>query len=375
MLKDKQFVVIGMEHYNPLGVIRSLGEYGIKPDYIAIKHKLPIASTSKYVGVVHPVSTIDEAVSVLKSKYGKDESNKTIVFTTDDDIESLLDQNFSKLKDRFVFFNSNSDGRTTAYMDKKRILELAEKHGLNVLKTEVVDKGVLPSCVDYPIITKSISPNIGGWKSDVHICENEQQLLEAFPSIQSPRVLIQHYVNKDNEICIDGFSINRGCSLFIPMYTTYNYNIKGYYSPFMTVHSFDLEEIGEKLTSMMSEIAFDGIFEAEFLVDSDGSVYFSEINFRNSTWSYAATKLGMPLPVLWAQAMEQGSINEDWYKPIPLGYLAMVEPIDLQKRVVEGETKLAEWLADFRETDCLYYYNKDDLAPFYQMVSNWEAFN
>lgn len=32
ILKKHEFIVIGFEHYNPLGVIRSLGENGIRPN-------------------------------------------------------------------------------------------------------------------------------------------------------------------------------------------------------------------------------------------------------------------------------------------------------------------------------------------------------
>lgn len=48
---------------------------------------------------------------------------------------------------------------------------------------------------------------------------------------------------------------------------------------------------------MFSEIGFEGIFEVEFMGDADGKLWFLEINFRNSTWSLASMKAGMPLPI------------------------------------------------------------------------------
>lgn len=38
-LANHKFIVFSEEHYNPLGVIRSLGEEGIKPIGIIIKGK------------------------------------------------------------------------------------------------------------------------------------------------------------------------------------------------------------------------------------------------------------------------------------------------------------------------------------------------
>ena len=99
---------------------------------------------------------------------------------------------------------------------------------------------------------------------------------------------------------------------------------------------FTDKKMKQALTGMLSEIGFEGIFSIEFLIDEDGTYYFTEINFRNSTWSYIAAKLGMPIPVLWAEAMLSGEISEGWYRPVPDHYTAMVEPIDYAKRVEEG---------------------------------------
>ena len=48
-LKEREFIVFALDHYNPLGVVRSLGEAGINPVLIAVKHKVDLAVKSKYV--------------------------------------------------------------------------------------------------------------------------------------------------------------------------------------------------------------------------------------------------------------------------------------------------------------------------------------
>ena len=138
----------------------------------------------------------------------------------------------------------------------------------------------------------------------------------------------------------------------------------------MTVRNFSRPEIGKALAGMMEEIGFEGICSIEFLIDQDDNYYFSEINFRNSTWSYAATKAGMNLPLLWAQCMIDGIVPEE--KKIPEGFTAMVEPIDYGKRVKTGKAELGEWLRDFKEAGCTFYYSSDDIEPFLYMCRNWE---
>lgn len=370
-IKNHEFIVVGMEHYNPLGLIRTLGQNGIDPIYIAIRHKCKLASASKYVSKVHFVESAQDAFNLLVNKYGN-LPEKPFVLTTDDDIQSLIDLHWDNLKDRIIAFNCGKAGRTTEFMDKKEILDCAERNGLKILKTVVVDRGDVPNDVEYPIITKSISPSDGGWKNDVFICQDADELKNAFKYIKSERVLIQHYIDKANEICIDGYSVDRGSQTFMPMYTTYNYNLPGYYSPYMTAHTYDLPELDKGIKNMFEEIGFEGIFSAEFLVDQDGTAYFTEINFRNSTWSYIATKLEMPLACLWAESMLTTSIPAKNYKSVPNNYKAMVEPIDYQKRVVEGGTSLSQWVIDFKAVECPFYLDVDDPRPFEVMLENRE---
>ena len=89
-------------------------------------------------------------------------------------------------------------------MNKDTILKLAQKHGLNTLKTHYVERGVIPEDLEYPVITKSMSPVAGGWKSDVHICYDREELEKAYESIKSSKVLLQKYIDKKNEYTLEG---------------------------------------------------------------------------------------------------------------------------------------------------------------------------
>lgn len=375
MWKKHLCIVFAIEHYNPLGQIRSLGEAGVHPIYIAIKGKIKIASSSKYISECHYAESINEGYDILINKYGsiaKTTGIKPYVFCSDDKTIGYLDLHYNDLKDKFIFFNAGKQGRVNYFMDKKNILNLAKKHGLKVLDAQVCQKGKIPKDIIYPIITKSISPNVGGWKSDVFICHNEYELKLAYEKIESETILIQKYIDKKNEYCIEGFSANNGNNVFIAIASTYNYLLPDYYSPFMTVQNMENNYIESKLISMFREIGFEGIFEVEFLIDQDETYYFSEINFRNSTWSYAATKAGMPLPILWAETQENGYIKKDAYQKIEGLFTAMVEPIDYAKRVKTGTIDLAQWYIDFKEAKCGYYYSIDDIEPWRICVNNWE---
>lgn len=374
MWKEHLCIVIAIEHYNPLGQIRSLGEAGVSPVYIAIKGRAKIASVSKYISKCHYVDTVEEGYEVLNKEYGSVAEKtglKPYVFCSDDKTIGYLDERYNELKDKFITFNAGEQGRINYYMDKNNILELAKKHGLNVLEAKVCKRGEIPEGLQYPVITKSISPNVGGWKSDVHICHSKEELKKAYESIEAPTVLVQKYIEKKNEYCMEGFSANKGKDVLIAIVSTYNYLLPDYYSPYMTVKNMNHQQIREALEGMFAEIGFEGVYEVEFLIDQDGIYYFGEINFRNSTWSYASTKAGMPLPVLWAETQENGCMKADARKEFE-DFTAMVEPIDYAKRVKTGKIDRAEWMKDFKEAGCCYYYSAEDMEPWKMCVDNWD---
>lgn len=373
MIKNHIFIVFGAEHYNPLTVIRTLGKRGIYPDFIAVKNKSCVSSKSKYIHKTYYVETIEEGYQVLKEKFKGNQTLKPFLIVTDDDIQSYLDLRYDEIKDDFIFFHAGKKGRLTEFMDKKRILDLAEKHGLKILPTVVTSHGEIPENLTYPILTKSISPNVGGWKSDVHICHSPDELIKAYDHILSPKVVIQPYLDKKNEYCIDGFSVDKGRQMFAPMAAMYNYLLPGYYSPYMTFYKFDNEEMIKKCRSMLAEIGFEGIFSIEFLIDKEDNYYFTEINFRNSPWNYADALLDMPIPILWAEAMLSGNIDNSWYREtIPENFTAMIEPVDYGKRVESGMIEPADWLMDFKTTQCPFYFDVEDPEPFREMVRNWK---
>lgn len=375
MLRDHIFIVFSKEHYNSLGIIRALGKYGIKPIYIAIKCKGPASRMSKYIETVHLVESKEEGYKLLLEKYGKCD-DKPFLITSDDETQQMLDEHYSELIDKFYFFNAGMDGQIKKYMDKENVLSIAEEHGFAIPKTIVVSKDdKIDDDLNYPVITKSISPNVGGWKKDVFICNSKDELLKALDEILSPRILIQEFIDKENECCVEGISVENGKQIVIPMAIRYNYIIQGYYSPYMTAYPFKNKEAIDKIKALMKDIGYEGLFDVEFLVGKDGTLYFTEINFRNSIWDYIGVAEGISFPLVWAESVLSGKIDSKWEKGITKEYTAMVEPIDYGIRVKKGGLDLAKWLNDFKNTDIMFYHDQEDLAPFEEMVKHWEIYS
>lgn len=372
MIQNHKVIVFAQEHYNPLGLIRSLGENGINPIYISVKRKGPVACLSKYISICHHVDNVEQGFELLLKEYGHDELKPYVLFS-DDMCIGYVDRHYDKLKDKFICYNAGKQGRINKYMNKQMILKLAKKHGLKVLDSIVVKTGVIPKDLEYPIITKDISPTAGGWKSDVFICENEIELRKAMEKITSPEVQIQPFIDKKNEYAIEGFTVNHGQEIFFGTTLTWKYLIPGYYSPYHDVTMFKDKVLGEKIRRMFEEIGFEGIFEVEFLIDKNNTYYFLETNFRASAWNYSSTVAGMPLAYLWVKSMNAGHIDLADEKEFE-DFTDMSEVIDYGIRVDNGQISFAEWLRDFKEAKGTYYYNEKDMAPFEYLFKHWNDY-
>lgn len=362
-LRNHKFIVFCEDHYNPLGIVRSLGEAGIHPIVILVTKRPIMINHSRYVGQLHHVQSLDEGYQILLSAYGN-ESLKPFVYSSDDGLASLLDLHYDELKDHFYFFHGHEQGIVTHYMDKEHICQLAVECGAQIAKTEMVTPGTLPKTVSYPLITKAIISTLGGWKKDSFICRNEDELKEAYRHIRSERILLQEYIDKKNELCLDGFSFNNGEEVVIPYYSNYIRFPENGYGPYMVLRPFVDERVMGWVKAILRKVGFTGIFSVEFLIDKNDDLYFLEVNFRNSTWSYAYTCGGYNMPVLWAKATLDGHLDLTDRTPLA-EFTAMVEPADFDENVVKcKKVGLIQWMKEMRKATC-YYYNRHDQLPFW----------
>lgn len=361
-LKRHKHIVITGDQVNALGVLRSIGEGGIASVliYLVESHHSPVVIRSRYAKIVHKVDSYEEAIEVLVNLYGQ-ETYKPFVYTCDDSITALLDEAYDRLIDRFYMFNAGAKGQIKHYMNKSVICELAEKHGLNIPKQEIVDTGVLPSTLKYPILTKTLMSIMGRWKEDYFICHNEEDLQEAYNVIQSPRLLLQEYISKKNELEVWGFSINGGEDVYIPFQKQYFRLSKESYGGYMYFSPFKNQTLYDKIVKIIRECNFTGCFEVEFLVDKDDTLWFLEINFRFAMSNYGVTFGGINYPLEWAKAVINNQIVRD--KSIKDCFVAMNEALDFGQSVSTKKITIKQWLKELHSVDVLFLWNSKDPLP------------
>lgn len=369
-------IVIGQDTGNALGTIRSLGEEGIKPSLIGpIDLKNAAIIRSKYIGDVHVAPTRKDVVPVLLQHYGK-EQLKPFVYVNQDMYESELDEHYEELKDKFYFFNSGQNGVVNELMNKNTICEIAKSCGCRIPQKEVVEKGQLPTTLHYPVITKALKSMIGAWKRDVFVCENEGDLKEAYEQIESPKLLLQEYILKKNELAIMGFSINGGEQVCLPYQLSYYRSSDSAYGHYMYFKPCVDERLREQIQNIIKKCNFSGCFEVEFLIDSNNQLIFLEVNFRYSFWNYALTFGGVNYPLEWAKATLENNIEDqlaapDTSNPLFKEFFSAMDGIgDFVQNVQHGNVSFVKWILDVFHADMCYYYNSKDVRPVIQYLIN-----
>ena len=79
MFDQHLFIVISGDTGNALGVVRALGEAGIKPVliYLVEETHLPALIKSRYLDIVHKVYSYEEGVCLLLEKYSANKGGST----------------------------------------------------------------------------------------------------------------------------------------------------------------------------------------------------------------------------------------------------------------------------------------------------------
>ena len=361
------FILLVGDHFNPLGMVRSLGEEHINPIVVLVGEDSYLVQSSKYIRRLHKVHSAQEGLELIIKEYSKS-SYKPFILTGSDDIIAVIDRNYDRLCRDFFFFNAGGQGRVNKLLSKKEQNNLAKQCGFNVPAYEEVNLGDYPKEVTYPLITKAVDSTINNWKSQVYICRNEDELLEAYSHLKSEKILLQQYIEKKNETGFDAFSINEGRDTYLPLQLTYFTTTETSFGNAIYFFEPHDKELLEKINRIMMMTKFSGIFSIDFLEGKDGRLYFLEINFRNSAWSYPSTKAGVNLLVLWAEStlMQSLKISDVIIKKLP--FSAIVEIPEFLSGLKKGIGSAVKTYKLIHNSDCLVFWKKNDNKPFWKEV-------
>ena len=355
-------VAFGCNHKNMLGLVRSLGEKGIRPHCVLLNRKEGLVFSSKYPESCYWAETPEKGLSYIMETFSG-EKEKPILLSSDDITETLFDKHATELREHFVVPAADEDGKLTYYMDKQHIGEYAAKFGFKTPVTRLFRNGdVIDADLKYPVFTKSVK-SIDGSKHEERKCANIYELKNALQECKQGELLVQQYIEKKDEIDFIGYVANG--HVYIP-YIQHQLRFSDH--AYGGYHKFDQiidDDLVLRVKELLKGLKFQGLFSVEFLVDKDDEWYFTEVNFRHDGHAYLLTAAGCNIPYLYCCAVTGKGCG---MPSIRKSFTGMNEPVDFEQFVKTRKIPLMKWVWQFMTVDTRILWNWKDNGPIWYMV-------
>lgn len=357
---NSDIIIIGGNHHNTLGVIRSLGRRGIFPDVILeTSENKPFVGKSRYINKLYTVSDNKDCLEILLSHQHE---IPIPVIACSDHASLFLDLNKEILKSRYHLPGTVNNEGLAYWMNKENMSSLATSVGMSVPRSYLYDK-IGSENIEFPVIVKPIR-SVDGSKSDICIVRNTKELCSFFDGKDKTEDFqIQTFVPKKFEYQLIGCSLDSGKEVVIPGYSEIIRQPENTNTGFLSYHQLDGSFPIHECEDFIRRTSYSGLFSMEFLRAEDGRDYFMEINFRNDGNAICVTNAGINLPYIWyasnAGLPYAGEIGKEIQN-----ILVMPEIDDFLTQVAHGKISLGTWIKDIRRSNCFMDYARDDMAPF-----------
>lgn len=378
---SKSAVIIGHGYTSRLGMIRALGQAGFgitvivmafrKRDGRTLDTTRPVDCYSKYVNRFFfcPASDAEALITLLLEKCTVT-GEKVLLIPDSDTSAAAVDVNQERLKDFFLMPNiGNEPGAVVRWMDKSRQKALAAEVGLNVAEDNIINvvdgRYTVPAGLRYPCFPKPLATIVGG-KGGLKRCDSEGELRTVIDSLvrryADLTVMVEDYKDISTEYAVVGFSDGKevvipGVLQILSLAGGGHFGVakQGEVSP---VDGF--EEIVEKFRKFVLATGFTGVFDIDFY-ESEGSLYFGEMNFRCGGSGYAVTVMGVNLPAMLATTLT-GESTEGMCREIK-GSAVYVNERMLRDDWMSRYISTGEMWRLMKSAEISFIFDKDDPVP------------
>ena len=376
-MKKPTIIVIGSADVIKLGLIRSLGglEYKIISIHLGKGRKLkikPLDYYSRYVSSYY-FSNRNNLIDLLIDKCTEDNC-KPVLFPLDDNSVYIIDQAHHVLEKHFLYAHINHKERGIVEMMNKSVQkQRAAEAGLNVAKGWKIpcNNGdyVIPTYIEYPCFVKGELGYEGGKKLQ-KVCSNYDELRRLLDeSLKSDRIsfIAEEYLPVDKEIGFMGVS-DENYSIIPAMIEktsigkgTTNGVTMGGRMKFM--HESD--NIIRSIKTFLKSIQYVGISNFDF-IESNGKLYFLEVNFRYAAYGYGISSAGLNLPNLFVRSLYGDKLDNN-YPNTDKELVFFNEKIG-RLNVLEHFISWSQYKSMERESDYLMIRDRKDPKPFIMFV-------
>ena len=319
-------VVAGRNYCSNLCMARSLGKAGyevevlrifqVRPKWYNLMTVLKPDAYSKYVKAYHVCVSQRKAKNIVKKLIRiADPYRKMMLIPADDLVANIADENMEKLSQYYVLPNVDSTpGKLANLMSKEAQKELAIAAGLPVINScairTVGGRVRIPESVTYPCFIK---PNVSKNSSKSRMCriDSEEELratLEQYARSKDVDMLVEDFIDIGREYSILGLSTKQGVTApgFFGVLDGGHGPHRGVAMTGELLEGGKHQELIDKICKFIASLNFDGLFDVDLIEDTNGKMYFVELNLRYGASGYAVTECGANLPGMFADHMLLG---------------------------------------------------------------------
>lgn len=366
---NNKVLVIGGNHYNPLGVIEALGQKGVMSDVIIMGAcERSYILKSKYVDRGWICKSDEDVVSTIVDKFN-DKQNKTVAIACNDYTACLLNDYYDALKEILILPGIEQQGVLKEWLNKGKMTEVAEELGMPIPPTWTSINHIIPANIEYPCITKPITSLKFG-KSDFSICNNEDDLRAFLAKMAHSNVIqLQKHIDYEYEFQFMGCSLNGGEEVIIPG-DTYIEKVTGFTNgTFMKYHKHKAEDASlmNKCKEFVQRTGYSGLFSIEFMHGKDGKDYFLEMNFRNDGNCAIVTASGTNLPYIWYLFCSKGDYRSELDRSYVTETYSLPEDVYFINMLL-GKVTFRQWRRDMKKVKSYFTYFKGDSKPFWTLM-------
>ena len=288
--QGREVVAVGGDHYNTLWVVRSLGLAGFTPTVIVVNPhgRHSFVTRSRYVKKAY---VVPDEVAMLDVLRRLSFPSRVAVLSSSDGAADMIDQHLDELSAKYILPNCGGrQGALSAWMDKRRMTELARRVGFLVPWSLEVDgsnyRSVAVNDVPYPCIVKPLKSS-RGQKTDFCICQNADELKNRLTALcgQGINVLVQEFIKPDFEISILCMRDRERRVNLIPGLLHKVGTCQSVRNLGMPTYAY-AEDFGEHCADLTRLVMSSGLYHADPVLGSIAAAVFS-MNARSCAGSFA----------------------------------------------------------------------------------------
>lgn len=371
-MKKVKAIVIADDHYNALGMVRSLGLVQIDITLIMFASKRTYVDASKYVNRCIKISHSTQAViREVKNVINEYSDSLIALIPLNDFAAQVLDENSNLFPSNVLC--PNAQGQVLRLSDKYYIKSVVKELGFNVPEGIIIDSTNIDS-LNWNIFPAIIKPlvSVEGAKSDISIVKSMTELedeIDRYRKLDYKHALVEEYIDGDDAHMVEVMgarNIDSSIDYAGIISKIREFPIKNGSTSYASIvdkhEGIDIEAISR----FLNKINYVGIFDIEYKY-ANGKAYFIECNFRNGAPGFIFTLNGHNIPALWIEKNLNVKMNVTCTHVTGIDF--MVEQNDVIN-MLKGTPDFFTWIKQYLNA-CRIFSFKGDLKPVRKYYFNF----